>query len=119
MNTASRHQAAGSVEVNPVIGIRHQAVERLVAELRHEKFHSYLPPTVSSPIGYVMPDEYFAMIAGIQENVPGARSVVLSTHCHDDLGLAVANSLAGVRAGARQVECTINGIGERAGNASL
>ena len=59
------------------------------------------------------------MIAGIRRHVPGVENVVLSTHCHDDLGLAVANSLAGVRAGARQVECTINGIGERAGNASL
>ena len=51
--------------------------------------------------------------------MPGLRDVVLSVHCHDDLGLAVANSLAGVQAGARQVECAINGIGERAGNASL
>jgi 2-isopropylmalate synthase len=74
---------------------------------------------IPDTVGYVMPDEYFAMIAGILENVPRAREIVLSTHCHDDLGLAVANSLAGVRAGARQVECTINGIGERAGNASL
>lgn len=55
MNTASRHQAAGSLEVNPVIGVRHQVVERLVAELRMEKFHLYLPPTVSTPIGYAMP----------------------------------------------------------------
>jgi len=74
---------------------------------------------IPDTVGYVMPDEYYAMIAGIREKVPGAREVVISTHCHDDLGLAVANSLAGVRAGARQVECTINGIGERAGNASL
>ncbi|MDQ2766831.1 MAG: 2-isopropylmalate synthase, partial [Gemmatimonadota bacterium] len=74
---------------------------------------------IPDTVGYVMPDEYFAMIAGILERVSGARDVVISTHCHDDLGLAVANSLAGVRAGARQVECTINGIGERAGNASL
>ena len=51
--------------------------------------------------------------------VPGLRDVVVSVHCHDDLGLAVANSLAGIEAGARQVECAINGIGERAGNASL
>lgn len=74
---------------------------------------------IPDTVGYTMPDEYGAMIAGIRERVPGARDVVLSTHCHDDLGLAVANSLAGVRAGARQVECTINGIGERAGNAAL
>jgi len=74
---------------------------------------------IPDTVGYVMPDEYFAIISGILEHVPGAKNVVISTHCHDDLGLAVANSLAGVRAGARQVECTINGIGERAGNASL
>ncbi|HEX4932660.1 MAG TPA: 2-isopropylmalate synthase, partial [Gemmatimonadaceae bacterium] len=74
---------------------------------------------IPDTVGYITPDEYVAIIAGIRERVPGARDVVLSTHCHDDLGLAVANSLAGVRAGARQVECTINGIGERAGNASL
>lgn len=59
------------------------------------------------------------MIRDLRENVPGIENCILSTHCHDDLGMAVANSLAGVRAGARQVECTINGIGERAGNASL
>ncbi|MCC6316578.1 MAG: 2-isopropylmalate synthase [Gemmatimonadaceae bacterium] len=74
---------------------------------------------IPDTVGYATPDEYGAMIAAIRDNVPGARDVVLSTHCHDDLGLAVANSLAGVRAGARQVECTINGIGERAGNAAL
>ncbi|MEP7384331.1 MAG: 2-isopropylmalate synthase, partial [Gemmatimonadota bacterium] len=67
----------------------------------------------------ITPDEYAAILTGIREHVPGARDVILSTHCHDDLGLAVANSLAGVRAGARQVECTINGLGERAGNAAL
>lgn len=74
---------------------------------------------IPDTVGYATPEEYYALIAGIRENVPGARDVVISTHCHDDLGMAVANSLAGVRAGARQVECTINGIGERAGNASL
>jgi 2-isopropylmalate synthase len=74
---------------------------------------------IPDTVGYTMPEEYGAMIADILERVPGAASVVLSTHCHDDLGLAVANTLAGVRAGARQVECTINGIGERAGNAAL
>ncbi len=59
------------------------------------------------------------MIAGICKNVPNIGKAVISTHCHDDLGLAVANSLSGVQNGARQVECTINGIGERAGNASM
>jgi 2-isopropylmalate synthase len=74
---------------------------------------------IPDTVGYATPDEYAAMIRGIREHVTAGTDVVISTHCHDDLGLAVANSLAGVRAGARQVECTINGIGERAGNASL
>jgi 2-isopropylmalate synthase len=74
---------------------------------------------IPDTVGYVTPDEYFAMLAGIRAKVPGVEGIILSTHCHDDLGLAVANSLAGVRAGARQIECTINGLGERAGNASL
>ncbi len=74
---------------------------------------------IPDTVGYLTPDEYGAMIRDLAENVPGIENCILSTHCHDDLGVAVANSLAGVRAGARQVECTINGIGERAGNASL
>ncbi|HEY1012050.1 MAG TPA: 2-isopropylmalate synthase [Herpetosiphonaceae bacterium] len=74
---------------------------------------------IPDTVGYATPAEYGAMIAGIIASVPGAAQVTISTHCHDDLGLAVANSLAGVQAGARQIECTINGIGERAGNASL
>jgi 2-isopropylmalate synthase len=74
---------------------------------------------IPDTVGYATPDEYAALIHGICERVVGDSDVVVSTHCHDDLGLAVANSLAGVRAGARQVECTVNGIGERAGNASL
>lgn len=74
---------------------------------------------IPDTVGYTTPEEYAALIHGILQNVPGIENCVISTHCHDDLGMAVANSLAGVRAGARQVECTINGIGERAGNASL
>jgi 2-isopropylmalate synthase len=74
-----------------------------------------LPDTV----GYSTPDEISEFFLRIQARVPGADRVVFSTHCHDDLGLAVANTLAAVQAGARQVECTINGIGERAGNAAL
>lgn len=69
--------------------------------------------------GYCVPEEYAEMFREIIGAVDGAEEVIFSTHCHDDLGLAVANSLAGVQAGARQVECTINGIGERAGNAAL
>ena len=74
---------------------------------------------IPDTVGYITPEEYSAIIGNIRARVPGAARVTISTHCHDDLGLAVANSLAGVRAGARQVECTINGIGERAGNAAL
>jgi 2-isopropylmalate synthase len=74
---------------------------------------------VPDTVGYTMPREYAAMFDELYRLVPGLRDVVVSVHCHDDLGLAVANSLAGLQAGCRQVECAINGIGERAGNASL
>ncbi|AGY59632.1 2-isopropylmalate synthase [Gloeobacter kilaueensis JS1] len=77
--------------------------------------------TINIPdtVGFLTPLEFGALIYGIRQNVPNIEQAVLSTHCHNDLGLAVANSLAGVENGARQVECTINGIGERAGNCSL
>ncbi|VAW19660.1 2-isopropylmalate synthase, partial [hydrothermal vent metagenome] len=77
--------------------------------------------TVNIPdtVGYAMPREYGDLISGIKNNVPNINKAVISTHCHDDLGFAVANSLDAVLKGARQVECTINGIGERAGNASM
>src|SRR4029079_15608304 len=75
--------------------------------------------TLPDTVGYATPLEYAAMFQDVRERVPGADAVVLSAHCHDDLGLAVANSLAAIAAGAGQVECTVNGIGERAGNASL
>ncbi|MGB0093355.1 MAG: 2-isopropylmalate synthase [Solirubrobacteraceae bacterium] len=77
--------------------------------------------TINIPdtVGYAMPHEFTGLLANLYELASGLRDVVLSVHCHDDLGLAVANSFAGLRAGARQVECAINGIGERAGNASL
>jgi len=74
-----------------------------------------LPDTV----GYAVPEEYGEMFRRVREYLGDAQGVTLSAHCHDDLGLAVANSLAAVRAGVRQIECTVNGIGERAGNASL
>jgi 2-isopropylmalate synthase len=74
---------------------------------------------VPDTVGYTMPREYAAMFEQLYRLVPGLRDVVVSVHCHDDLGLAVANSLAGLEVGCRQVECAINGIGERAGNASL
>jgi 2-isopropylmalate synthase len=77
--------------------------------------------TINIPdtVGYSVPEEYFALIKMVRERVPNSDQARFSVHCHNDLGMAVANSLAGVRAGARQIECTINGIGERAGNAAL
>jgi 2-isopropylmalate synthase len=74
---------------------------------------------IPDTVGYTTPDEFGALIAGIMQNTPGIENCIVSVHCHDDLGLATANTLAGVLAGARQVEVTINGIGERAGNTSL
>jgi len=74
---------------------------------------------IPDTVGYTTPDEFGALIAGIMSNVPGIENVIVSTHCHDDLGLATANTLTGIMAGARQVEVTVNGIGERAGNTSL
>lgn len=77
--------------------------------------------TINIPdtVGYAMPEDYAARIAMLKNRVPNIDQAILSVHCHNDLGVAVANSLAGVGAGARQIECTINGIGERAGNAAL
>ncbi len=74
---------------------------------------------VPDTVGYTMPAEFSRLVSTIRERVVGDREVQVSVHCHNDLGLAVANSLAAIDAGARQIECTINGIGERAGNASL
>jgi 2-isopropylmalate synthase len=77
--------------------------------------------TINIPdtVGYALPDEFAAIITMLRNRVPNIDKAVISVHCHNDLGLAVANSLAAVKAGARQVECTINGLGERAGNAAL
>ena len=74
---------------------------------------------VPDTVGYTTPTEYFELITHLRENVADAERVIFSLHCHNDLGLAVANSLAAIRAGARQVECTVNGIGERAGNTAM
>lgn len=77
--------------------------------------------TVNIPdtVGYTIPDEFGRLIKGIMTNVPNIDQAIISVHCHNDLGLATANSIAGIQNGARQVECTINGIGERAGNAAM
>jgi len=74
---------------------------------------------IPDTVGYTTPDEFGALIAGILKNTPGIKNCIVSVHCHNDLGLATANTLAGILAGARQAEVTINGIGERAGNTSL
>ena len=99
---------AGRTERSYLIECCHAAVEAGATVLN-------LPDTV----GYCLEPEYEKMFADVKAGVPGIENVILSTHTHNDLGLAVANTLAGVRGGARQVECTINGIGERAGNAAL
>src|SRR5205807_6698637 len=77
--------------------------------------------TVNIPdtVGYAVPEEFAGLIRMLFDRVPNIDKAVISVHCHNDLGLAVANSLAAVGAGARQVECTVNGLGERAGNASM
>lgn len=77
--------------------------------------------TINIPdtVGYAVPEDMLRIFSTVRERVPGADRVILSAHCHNDLGLAVANTLAALKGGARQIECTINGIGERAGNASL
>src|ERR1039458_8853506 len=99
---------AGRTERSYLVECCHAAVEAGATVLN-------LPDTV----GYCIEDEYEQMFREVKTRVPGMDHVILSTHTHDDLGLAVANTLAGVRGGARQVEVTINGIGERAGNAAL
>lgn len=77
LNRASRGRPAGEFEVNPVVGIRHQGVERVVAELRNEKFHGYLPPTVSSPLGYLMPESrYRAWIVRVDDPGPSVEDLV-------------------------------------------
>ena len=77
--------------------------------------------TINIPdtVGYTVPEEYFTLFKTVRERVPNADKAIFSVHCHNDLGMAVANTLAGLLGGARQIECTINGIGERAGNAAL
>ncbi len=99
---------AGRTDINYLCQVCRTAVDAGATILN-------LPDTV----GYAVPEEYGEMFRRVREFLGDASNVTLSAHCHDDLGLAVANSLAAVRAGVRQIECTVNGIGERAGNASL
>jgi 2-isopropylmalate synthase len=81
--------------------------------------HGATTINVPDTVGYSLPEEYAALIAMIKNRVPNIDKAILSVHCHNDLGLGVANSLAAIKAGARQIECTINGLGERAGNAAM
>jgi 2-isopropylmalate synthase len=108
----------GDVEFSPEDGTRSDPlflVEILAATIEAGATTVNIPDTV----GYAMPGEYGELIVYLMENTPGAKDVIWSTHCHDDLGFATANTIAGLKAGARQAEVTVNGIGERAGNASL
>ncbi|MCV9388925.1 2-isopropylmalate synthase [Reichenbachiella ulvae] len=89
-----------------------QVVEAVIAE-------GATVVNIPDTTGYCLPEEYGAKIKYLKENVKGIEKAIISTHCHNDLGLATANSIAGVQNGARQIECTINGIGERAGNTAL
>src|SRR5262249_38502913 len=89
-----------------------EAVEKAVAA-------GATPINIPDTVGYAVPRQYAAAIRYLKENVPGIDNVILSVHCHDALGLAVANSLAALLEGGRQVACTINGLGERGGNCSL
>jgi len=115
---AHAREFVDDVEFSPMDATRSElefTAEVVAAAIEEGATTINIPDTV----GYAMPQEYAAWLGRLYEMVPALRGVVLSVHCHDDLGLAVANSFAGVLAGARQVECAMNGIGERAGNASL
>src|SRR5215216_1333378 len=115
---AHARSLADDVEFSPMDATRAD-VEFTAAVLQAAIDEGATTINIPDTVGYAMPLEYAAFLGRLYELVPDLRNVVLSVHCHDDLGLAVANSFAGVQAGARQVECAINGIGERAGNASL
>jgi 2-isopropylmalate synthase len=115
---AHARQYTDDVEFSPEDGSRSD-VEYMAEVIQIALDEGATTVNVPDTVGYTMPREYATMFTRLYELVPDLRDVVVSVHCHDDLGLAVANSLAGVEAGARQVECAVNGIGERAGNASL
>ena len=115
---AQAREYTDDVEFSPEDGSRsdiHYMAEVIQVALEEGATTINVPDTV----GYTMPHEYAAMFEELYRLLPALRDVTVSVHCHDDLGLAVANSLAGIEAGCRQVECALNGIGERAGNASL
>jgi len=115
---AHARQYTDDVEFSPEDGSRSD-VEYMAEVIQIAIDEGATTINVPDTVGYTMPHEYADMFTRLYELVPALRGVTVSVHCHDDLGLAVANSFAGLTAGARQVECAINGIGERAGNASL
>src|SRR5277367_3715533 len=113
---AQAREYTDDVEFSPEDGSRSD-VEFLAEVIQIALDEGATTINIPDTVGYTMPHEYEAFLARLYELVPDLRGVTLSVHCHDDLGLAVANSFAGVRAGARLVACSVNGIGERAGNA--
>jgi 2-isopropylmalate synthase len=115
---AHAKQYTDDVEFSPEDGSRSE-VEFMAEVIQIALDEGATTINVPDTVGYTMPHEYKAMFEELYRLVPGLRDVVVSVHCHNDLGLAVANSFAGLQAGCRQVECAVNGIGERAGNASL
>jgi 2-isopropylmalate synthase len=115
---AQAREHTDDVEFSPEDGSRSD-VEYMAEVIQIALDEGATTINVPDTVGYTMPGEYRAMFEELYRLVPDLRDVVVSGHCHDDLGLAVANSLAAVEAGCRQLECAINGIGERAGNASL
>jgi 2-isopropylmalate synthase len=115
---AHARQYTDDVEFSPEDGSRSD-VEFMAEVIQIAIDEGATTINVPDTVGYTMPQEYAAMFEDLYRLVPDLRNVVVSVHCHDDLGLAVSNSLAGLTAGCRQVECAVNGIGERAGNASL
>src|SRR4051794_9315171 len=115
---AHARECTDDVEFSPEDGSRAD-VEYMAEGIQIAIDEGAMTINVPDTVGYTMPREYAAMFAELYRLVPGLRDVIVSVHCHDDLGLAVANSLAGIEARCRQVECAVNGIGERAGNASL
>src|SRR5437879_2181446 len=114
---AHARECTDDVEFSPEDGSRSD-VEYMAKVIEIALEEGATTINVPDTVGYTMPTEYAAMFDQLYRLVPALRDMTVSVHCHDDLGLAVANSLAGVQAGARQVECAVNGIGERAGNAS-
>jgi 2-isopropylmalate synthase len=115
---AHAKQYCDDVEFSPEDGSRSD-VEFMAEVVKAAIEEGATTINIPDTVGYTMPHEYAEIFAELYRLVPELRDVVVSVHCHDDLGLAVANSFAGLMAGARQVECAVNGIGERAGNASL